>query len=155
MKYSIFFFSDSLLSYLMYFPFYILNFFFACILLKLFCFLPLSFHTGVFNMCPVVEDHYIREKNILFACSPCCCWRPIYTVQLNSPILFLYLYGLEIYPGIDWIQLAVQCMERGSLGWLSSPAVHHDAVNILRTAGWTGQPKPWCKQIQHFLIAFS
>lgn len=56
--------------------------------------------------------------------------------------LFLYLYGLEIYPGIYSVQLAVQGVEGGSLGGLGGPAVHHDAVNIRRTAGRTGQSKP-------------
>lgn len=68
--------------------------------------------------------------------------------------LLLYLYGLKIYPGIYSIQLAVQGVERRSLGGHSGPAVHHDAVNILRTAGRTRQPKPRWQQLQHFLIAF-
>lgn len=53
----------------------------------------------------------------------------------------LHLYGLKIYLGIYGIQLAVQGVERGSLGGLDGPAVHHDAVNVRRTAGWTGQPE--------------
>lgn len=57
-------------------------------------------------------------------------------------LLLLHLYSLEIYPGIYGIQLAVQGVEGRSLGGLSGPAVHHDAINILWTASWTGQPKP-------------
>lgn len=71
------------------------------------------------------------------------------------PPRFSNLYSLEVYPGVYWIQLAVQGVEGGSLGGLGGPAVHHDAVNVLRTAGWTGQPKPRRQQIQHFFVAFS
>lgn len=83
---------------------------------------------------------------------------------VQSPLIILFfllvsrvlnLYRLEIYPGIYRIQLAVQGVKGGSLGGLSGPAVHHDAVNILRTAGWTGQPKPRRQQVQYFLVAFS
>lgn len=56
--------------------------------------------------------------------------------------LFLDLDGLEIYPGVYRVQLAVQGVKGGSLGGLGGPAVHHDAVNILRAARWTGQPEP-------------
>lgn len=67
----------------------------------------------------------------------------------------LDLDGLEVNAGVDGVQLAVQGVERGSLGGLGSPAVHHDAVDVLRAAGGTGQPKARRQQLQHLLVAFS
>lgn len=70
-------------------------------------------------------------------------------------LLFLYLYCLKIYPGVYGVQLAVQRVERRSFGGLGGPAVHHDAVNVLRTACWTGETKPGGEKIQHFFVTFS
>lgn len=49
--------------------------------------------------------------------------------------------GLEVNAGIDGVQLTVQGVEGRPLGGLGRPAVHHDAVDVLRAAGRTGQPK--------------
>lgn len=67
----------------------------------------------------------------------------------------LDLDGLEVNAGVDGVQLAVQGVERGSLGGLGGPAVHHDAVDVLRAAGGTGQPKARRQQLQHLLVVFS
>lgn len=75
--------------------------------------------------------------------------------KVQVSLFLLDLDGLEIYPGVYRVQLAVQGVKGGSLGGLGGPAVHHDAVNILRAARWTGQPEPRRQQIQHFLVALS
>lgn len=87
----------------------------------------------------VLPSSYLHS--ILLSVTRCGSNPPIFLFFLHVSC-FLNLYSLEIYPGIYCVQLAVQSVEGGSLGRFCSPAVHHDAVNILRTAGWTGQPKP-------------
>lgn len=85
----------------------------------------------------------------------CCRWsdqlcavcHPLIILLFLHVSILLNLYSLEIYPGIYSIQLAVQGMKGGSLGGLSGPAVHHNPVNVLGTAGWTGQPKPGGQQV--------
>ena len=123
--------------------------------------LPPSFHTSLFlkYLYPVLDVDWKGGEN-----SPRRFSFSFLLRSVQSPLVilffllvsrFLNLYSLEIYPGIYRIQLAVQGVKGGSLGGLSGPAVHHDAVNILRTAGWTGQPKPRRQQVQYFLVAFS
>lgn len=109
---------------------------------------PLSSHTVVFLKYnyPVVEDvacipvffpsAYLQSiQQLIVRC------RSAVPFFLHVSLL-LHLYSLEVYPGVYGVQLAVQGVERGSLGGLCAPAVHHYSVNIRRTAAGTGQPKP-------------
>lgn len=140
----------------------------VCLLLMLFSLHPLTFVFFKY-IYPVVEVGGTGEENTSCKfssdsfhnwCPSCCRWSAadnLLSSSSSSPhnLPFLYLYSLEIYPGIYCIQLAVQGVEGGSLGGLGSPAIHHDAINILRTACWAGQPKPRRQQVQHFLVTFS
>jgi len=67
----------------------------------------------------------------------------------------LHLDGLEVYAGVDGVQLAVQAVEGGPLGRLRGPAVQHDAVDVGRTAGRTRQPEPRPQQLQDLLVALT
>lgn len=49
--------------------------------------------------------------------------------------------GLEVNAGVDGVQLTVQGVEGRPFGGFGCPAVHHDAVDVLRAAGWTWQPE--------------
>lgn len=67
-------------------------------------------------------------------------WVGLLSPRLSShPKGLLHFDGLEVNAGVDGVQLAVQGVEGRPLGGFGRPAVHHDAVDVLRAAGRTWQ----------------
>lgn len=93
---------------------------------------------------PVVQVNRLEIKRKLSFLQLESHWR---SQMISCPPRLLHLYSLEVYPGVYRIQLAVQGVEGRSLRRFCGPAVHHDAVDVLWTAGWTGQSEPRRQQV--------